>query len=170
MKKFAMLVVIGAVAAALAEAQNTSGVRREILGLQLSMSEPDVEKRLKEIGTFVRDERKRQQIWTTRDDTFSHVAIGFDKEGHLRYVTAVARSDDKAKRMRYEEVGPLAEAKQVGDPAVKNFNFIWSLPKHENQPETQVIARGRHETFLDTFTLKRNESEAPESEDEKERD
>ena len=167
MRKLISICVLIAAAASFLLADEDAQIRRDILGLRLNMAHADVQKRLNEIGTFVREERKQQEIWTARDDTFSHVAIGFDKQGQLRYVTAVARADEKAKRMRYEEVGPLAAAKQAGDPAIKNFNFVWSLPEEDGQPEMQVIARGRDETFLDTYTLKRNESEpAAEEKDE----
>ena len=130
-------------------------IKRDILGLRLNMTKAEAETRLKEIGTFVRDERKGQQIWALRDDRFSHVILGADKEGRLRFVTAVAHEGEKAKRMRYSDIGDTGKARQAGDPAINNFNYEWSLPEEKDAPEMLVIARGRDAEFLSTYTLKR---------------
>lgn len=159
MKTMRLIILWGAIGTSVLFAQESPPLRRDVLGVDLKMSQADVRKRLTEIGTFVREERKRQEIWTVRDETFSHVAIGFDKEDHLRYVTAVARADEKAKRMGYDEIGALADAKQAGDPAIKNFNYVWTVPAKDGAPEMQVIARGRDPAFLDTFSLKQIDAE-----------
>ena len=130
-------------------------LKRDILGLRLNMTKADAEARLKEIGTFERDERKGQQIWALRDERFSHVIVAADNEGRIRFVTAVAREGEKAKRMRYSEVGDLKKARQAGDPGIKNFNYEWSIAEGKDAPAMLVIARGRHQEFLETYTIKR---------------
>ena len=50
---------------------------------------------LEEIGKFVRNERKWQQVWAVRDPSFSDLIVGSDAEDRLRYVTAVAREDEE---------------------------------------------------------------------------
>lgn len=131
-------------------------VRREILGLRLDMTKEEVETRLKEIGKFVRDERKQQQVWEAKDKSFSHVIVGYEKAGPgLRYVTAVAREDKDSERIRYSDVGKLEAARQAGDPKIKNFNYEWTLPPIVGHPEMLVIARGRDPEFLSTVSLKR---------------
>jgi len=159
MRKSVAVYLLTALTATLV-AVDASEVRPDILGLRLEMKDADVRKRLSEVGALARKERKRQEVWTVRDDAFSHVVVGFEKSGELRYVTAVARNDREAKRIRYEEVARIADAKQVGDPAVKNFNYVWTFPAEEGKPAMEVIARGRDETFLDTYSLKRTVTEA----------
>ena len=129
--------------------------KRDLLGVDVAMTQQDAEKQLKKIGAFERNERKQQQIWKVRDDRFSHLIIGADKEGKLRFVTAVARVDKGAKRVRYQTVGDLKAARQTGDPSIKNFSYEWSLPNQKGQPETLMIARGRDPEFLSTLSLKR---------------
>lgn len=137
----------------------TSGVaqevRRELLGIHLAMSKEELRERLNQIATFVRHERKRQEIWKVRDESFSHVIVGFDKDEQLRFVTAVAREDDEAHRVGYGEVGDLKDARQAGDPLINNFNYEWDLQPNERHPRTLVIARGRDSNFLATYTLKK---------------
>ena len=128
---------------------------REILGIGLEMTREDAQKRLKEIGTFERQERKQQEIWKVRDATFSHVIIGADKEGKLRFLTAVAREDADAKRVAYVSVGNLEAARQAGDVSIRNFHYEWRLPEGNGRPATLVVARGRDPKFLTTFSLKR---------------
>lgn len=131
-------------------------VQREILGLRLDMTKEEVETRLKEIGKFVRDERKQQQVWEAKDKSFSHVIVGYEKAGPgLRYVTAVAREDKDAERIRYSDLGKFEAARQAGDPKINNFNYEWTLPSVKGHPEMLVIARGRDPEFLSTVSLKR---------------
>ena len=129
--------------------------KRDILGVHLEMTKEEAAKRLAEIGTFERDERKQQVIWQVRDPSFSHVIIGLSKEGRLRYVTAVARTDTEATRVPYGSIGELKSARQTGDPAINNFRYEWSLPALKDQPEAVVQALGRDPEFLSTYSLKR---------------
>lgn len=130
-------------------------VQRQILGIHFKLAKEDVHKRLNEIGSFVRAERKGQEIWQIRDPSFSHLIVAFAKDGKLRFVTAVAREDPEAKRVAYEEVGNLDKARQAGDPSVKNFNYEWALPSQDGNPHLLVNARGRDPAFLTTHSLKR---------------
>lgn len=129
--------------------------QREILGLRLDMTKEEAHARLKEIGTFVRPEKKLQEVWEVKDRSFSHVIVGFEKTVGLRYVTAVAREDKEAERVRYSDVGKLDAARQAGDPGIKNFNYEWSLAAVPRHPEMLTIARGRDPEFLSTVSLKR---------------
>lgn len=129
-------------------------VQRQILGIHLKLARDEVHKRLNEIGSFVRNERKSQEIWQVRDQSFSHLIVAFGKNGNLRFVTAVAREDADAKRVAYGEIGNLEKARQAGDPSIKNFNYEWDLPSQSEGPNTLVSARGRDPAFLTTLTLK----------------
>jgi hypothetical protein len=130
-------------------------VQRQILGIHLNLARDDVHKRLNEIGSFVRKERKSQEIWAVRDPSFSHLIVAFGKDGQLRFVTAVAREDTDAKRIAYGEIGKLEEARQAGDPGIKNFNYEWELASQNGHPRMLVIARGRDSTFLTTLSIKK---------------
>lgn len=158
MKRFFITMLAGAMIfpALAAEAKP----ERAILGIHLDMARDAARKRLQEIGKFERDERKRQEIWKVDDKSFSHVIVGFDKNDTLRYVTAVAREDKEAQRVAYSEIGDLKQARQAGDPKIKNFNYEWDLPAEKRDPEGVVSARGRDEKFLTTYSLKRT-SAAP---------
>ena len=136
-------------------------MRRDILGVHLDMTKEEAKTRLAEIGTFEREERKQQEIWQVRDPSFSHVMIGMSKEGKLRYITAIARDDEQAKRVAYSSVGDLKQARQVGDASIKNFKYEWALPAAGDQPETLVVASGRDEDALRSLSLKRASYGAP---------
>ena len=135
-------------------------VQRQILGIHFKLAKDDVHKRLNEIGSFVRAERKGQEIWQVRDPSFSHLIVAFAKDGTLRFVTAVAREDAEAKRVPYGEMGNLDKARQAGDPSIKNFNYEWDLPSQDGSPRTLVNARGRDPTFLTTYSLKKVEEDS----------
>jgi hypothetical protein len=137
---------------------------REILGLRLNMSREAAQERLKAIGKFARDERKRQEIWEVKDNPhFSHVVVGFDARNTVRYITAVAREDGEAKRLRYDDIGSVDAAQQAGDPKINNFHYQWMLPAAGDQPEMMVSVRGRDPELLTTYSLKRltDESGSP---------
>lgn len=130
-------------------------VQRQILGIHLTLGQDQVHKRLSEIGSLARAERKSQEIWQVRDPSFSHLIVAFGKSGKLRFVTAVAREDADAKRVPYGEIGNLEKARQAGDRGINNFNYEWDLPSDSDGPRTLVSARGRDPTFLTTWTLKK---------------
>ena len=141
-------------------------LKRDILGIRLAMPKDVVHKRLEEIGKFVRDERKRQQIWEVRDPSFSHVIVGFDANDRLRYVTAVAREDEEAKRLKYSDIGDTEGARQAGDVAIKNFKYEWTLTGDRQNKAGVAIARGRDPEFLNTYSRKALGAEAAEEDGE----
>src|ERR1039457_5109335 len=123
MKEFIWISLSLGLWAAIAIEASAQELRRDILGIRLKMTEEEAHERLKEIGTFVRNEGKRQEVWQVRDVSFSHLLIGFGKDEELRYVTAVAREDKDAKRVPYERMGNLKKARKAGDPGITNFRY-----------------------------------------------
>ncbi len=166
MKKI-FLAVLCVLAISFLNAAPPPKLNREILGISVGASKTKVKARLQEIGKFVRDESKRQEVWEVRDPRFSHLVVGFDAKETLRYVTAVAREDKEAKRVAYAEVGDLKSARQAGSPAINNFNYEWTLPAEKDAPAVLLIVRGRDPEFLSTYSLKRviEDSETPEEDD-----
>lgn len=139
---------------------------RQILGLRLSMKTADAHARLKAIGTFVRSVEGAQEVWKVHDSSYANILVGFNKDGQLRYITAVARTDKDAKPVSYASIGDLAKAKQAGNPKIKLYNYQWHLPADKGQPETLVLAIGRDPTNLSTYSLKRlGEGAAAEDDD-----
>lgn len=149
---FSVSLAVGLVIASGVSAQE---LRREILGVRLAMTKEEAHKRLRVIGKFVRDERKQQEIWQVRHESFSHLIVAFDKKQQMRFVTAIAREDDETKRVAYDQVGNLEKARQAGDPEIKVFAYEWELPAKKGEPITLLIARGRDPKFLSTLSLKR---------------
>jgi hypothetical protein len=136
-------------------------IQRQILGLHLNVTMEATHKRLQEIGTVVRHEENRQEVWQIRHESFSHLLIGFDKADRLRYVTAVAREDKGAKRVAYNDIGDVKKARQAGDPKINNFNYQWELPAADGNPHMLVIVAGRTPKLVTTYTLKSLESTVP---------
>ena len=139
---------------------------RQIMGLRLSMKTAEAHARLKNIGTFVRPVEVAQEVWKVRDPSYANILVGFNKDGELRYITAVARTDKAAKPVPYASIGDLTKAKQAGNPKIKLYNYQWQLPADKGQPETLVLAIGRDPTNLSTYSLKRlGEGAAAEDDD-----
>lgn len=153
--KYLAFIGVGLAMVAGLEGSGRQVPKRQILGINLNMTENEAHARLKTIGTLERTEEKRQEVWKVRDPSFSHIIIGFGKDEKLRYVTAVAREDKKAKRVTYSAIGDLKEARQVGNPKVMMFDYRWALPAAKDEPEMLVIALGRDPKFLTTYSLKR---------------
>ena len=155
MKKRVLISILLAVGLVIGSGVSAQELRREILGVRLAMTKEEAHKRLRVIGKFVRDERKQQEIWQVRHESFSHLIVGFDKKQKMRFVTAVAREDNETKRVAYDQVGILEKARQAGDPEIKVFAYEWELPAEKGEPVTLLIARGRDPKFLSTLSLKR---------------
>ena len=164
MKNIIRLSLSLAMCALVASRSLTQELPREILGVNLKMTKEDAQKRLREIGMFVRNEAGWQEVWKVRDGSFSHLIVVFGKDGKLNYVTAVAAENKEAKRVEYQKIGSLKTARQTGDVEIKNFNYQWDLPSGEDGPHTLVIAAGRDPKFLTTYSLK-NLDNAPAKEE-----
>ncbi len=128
---------------------------RQILGVRLGMNEDQAHDQLKKIGTFVRAESLKQEVWKVNDPSYSNILIGFAKDGKLRYVTGVAREDKESKPVPYASVGDLKKAESKGDAKVRVYNYQWKLEPEKGEPETLVLAIGREPEKLSTLSLKR---------------
>jgi hypothetical protein len=133
---------------------------RQILGLRLNMTGKEAHARLKQIGSFVRPDALKQEVWKVHDPSYSNILLGFTKDDRLRYITAVARSDKEAKPVAYASIGNLKDAKNAGDSKMKLYNYQWHLSATKEEPETLVIAIGRDPARLSTYSLKRVSKDA----------
>jgi hypothetical protein len=123
----------------------------QILGLRLGMSYDQAHVRLNDIAQF-KSEDEGQQVWTlTHDQRYQYLIIGFDRDRHVRYVTALARPEGKP--VSYAEVGDLAHATRTGGPG--NLRYTWRVRDKEGRLEYLVIAKGKDQRHLDRYAIKR---------------
>jgi hypothetical protein len=137
----------------------------DILGISVGMSAGDAQKHLKEIAKLVRIEKKRQEVWELRNDArFGYLAVGYDKENRVRYVTAIAKPRD-AVLVNYSEIADLSAAKQeIVEP---NRRYTWQAEARDGRPAYAVIVQGTAPNSLSMYTHT-IVSKEPELEDEEE--
>lgn len=124
---------------------------KDILGVGIGMTRENAEQRLREIGKFVRDEDKAQQVWLLNNNpNFGHVAIGYDRNNQVRYITAIAKPKD-GQPLFFKDVGDLTAAKH--DVAGPNHRYAWEVAANENNSGYTVIAQGLNPDFLSLYTL-----------------
>lgn len=134
---------------AAAEAQAKSPPR-DILGIRLGMSEAEVHRRLARIGVEsgyapARLE-KHKEMWEVRDARIASVAIKFDDEGRLLWITAFARPEGK--RLRYRDVADLARAERLGF-----YIYVWRVPARGERPAYAVTARGAGPDYVGNYSI-----------------
>ena len=138
-----------------------SALPDDVLGIKLDMSKADAEQHLREIGKFSRAEpRRNQQVWTIKNNPyFGYLAIGYDREDKVSFVTGIA--DPRAKqKMRFAEVGNLETAKkEVIGP---NNRYIWEVPAKNGNSQYSVMVYGQDKEFLSTFTITKPQNEEEE--------
>ena len=119
----------------------------DILGVRLDMPRDAVRSTLATVGTFEREERKRQEVWTVRDPRFSSLIIGYGPEWNVRYVTAVANPGGAP--VTYADVLQVsaAERRSAGD----THTYTWKT----GSPPYYVIAIGGPER-LSYLSLKKD--------------
>ena len=145
---------------------STENLPEDIFGISVGMNRENAGQHLREIGKMVREDSKVEQVWLLNDPKFSHLAIGYDEEEQVRYVTAIARSKDGQPAF-FRDVGDLAKAKlEVAGP---NRRYTWSAG--EKKSGYLVIAQGTNADVLSLFTLsKLNNPAGRVEEEEDERD
>jgi hypothetical protein len=154
MRRVGLFVGLACIVMAATDSALAQVSERHILGIRLGTSSDETHHRLQKMGTLVRKEEPRQEAWEIRHPSFSHLIVGFNKENHVRYVTAVARTDKDARKITYDSIGDLKRARQAGDPKLSVFNYQWELPGKDSDPPTLVMAIGRDPKFLNTYSLK----------------
>ena len=128
--------------------------RPEIMGISLDMKRDDAVARLKSIGSLEKEARKRQEVWAVKDARISHLLVGYDADGRVRYVTAIARADGP--RIRYQEVADLKSAQRSVTPG--NHKFTWEIEGRRGHSFI-LIARGHDAQYLDSYSVKKKDQE-----------
>lgn len=159
MSEFRALLAFSAAISLAAPAQGRQPPR-DILGIHLGMPVTSAHKRLNRLGRLEREEHKRQEVWRIHDKRFRALLVGFDEQGEVRYVTAVARNAGSS--VRYRDLLDTKAARHGF--AGLTHTYVWSVRPHGRQPFL-VIAIGNSPDFATYYSLKR---EADEDEDEEE--
>ena len=129
--------------------------RPEIMGISLDMKRDVALARLKLIGSLEKEARKRQEVWAVKDARISHLLVGYDADNHVRYVTAIARTDGP--RIRYHEVADLKSAQRSETQG--NHKFTWEIEERRGQSGFILIARGHDAQYLDSYSVKKKDQE-----------
>jgi hypothetical protein len=129
----------------------------DILGVHLDMRPAAVQKALASIGKLDRAENKRQEVWTVRDPRFSSLLIGYDREGGVRYVTAIA--NPAGQPVTYAEVIDVATAEHRAAGPTHTYTWVGGKPQYS------VIVIG-NETRVEYLSLKEGVGELESDEEE----
>jgi hypothetical protein len=146
--KISLLVIMVLGASAIV---NAATPRPEIMGISLGMNRTDARARLQSIGSLERETRKRQEVWTIKDNRISHLLVGYDPDFRVRYVTAIARTDGP--RIRYDDVADLQSAQREQNQ--DNYKLTWQIAARSGQSAYVLIAHGHDPQFLESYSVKR---------------
>jgi hypothetical protein len=157
LRKFALAATA---AALLLSCVSTAPVSRapltDIAGVRLDMPRDTVRSTLAATATFEREERKRQEIWTLRNDPrYASLIIGYTPEWDVRFVTAVAKPGGEP--VRAGDVLDLAAAEDRA--AGTTHTYTWATGGY------YVIGIGGAER-LEYVSLKKDPTAKEEEEDE----
>ena len=130
---------------------------RDLFGVTVGMPRSDAHAKLGAAGSLAREERKRQEVWTVRDDRFEGAIVGYDPEWRVRFITAVAKKDGTP--VRYADVLDVASATHRSTGA--SHNYRWHPPR----ARYTIVAIGNDPERLTYLTLT-GEGEEEEEEDE----
>ena len=125
---------------------------KDILGISVGMSKADAQKRLEEIAQFEREDKKTGQLWRLKNNPqFNNLAIGYDRDNKIRFVTALVEKTTAKERMRFTDVGDLASAeKQITEP---HYRYFWDVPASEGKPAYRIFVYGSEPEFLTIYSL-----------------
>lgn len=129
-----------------------ANVPGDILGISVGMHKEAAQKHLEDIAQFERDERTRQQVWRLKNDPhFSQLAIGYDDQDQVRYVTAFVDPASAKERIRFTDVGDLSQAKR--EIVAPHYRYIWEVPARDGKPVYFVNVYGDNPDFLLHYSL-----------------
>jgi hypothetical protein len=148
-RAFAAALLFALLTACATTSTTTRPAPSDILGVRLDMPRAEVRTMLERVGTFEREERKRQEVWTVDDPRFQSLIIGYDTDWNVRFVTGVARPQGTA--IAYADVFDPASAEHKA--AGQTHTYTWTA----GTPKYYVIAIGGPER-LDYLSLKKDPS------------
>ncbi len=128
---------------------------KDVLGISVGMSKDDAQKRLTEIAEFERNEEKNQQVWKLKNDShFSELAVGYNKENQVRYITLFVDQAMAKERIRFADVADLSKARsEIVKP---HYRYIWEVPASDGKPAYQVNIYGDNQEFVTIYSLSKS--------------
>ena len=148
---------------------SSADLPRDILGVSVGMNKDDARKRLEEIAVFERDEPRNQQVWKMKDNSrFGYVAVGYDKENQIRYVTAIVDKDAVKQKIRFSDVGDISTAKQ--EIVAPHHRYIWEVAATDGKPAYFVNIYGDNAETVTIYSLSKKYEEGEQSEEEESED
>jgi hypothetical protein len=133
-------------------ARKTADLPKDLRGIYIGMKQEDALRRLEEIAVFESKTRKAGHLWKLKDDSrFSHLAIDFNKENKIRFVTAFVDPATAKERIRFADVGDLTTARaEISEP---HYRYIWEVPAEGDEPACVVNIYGDNPEFVTTYSL-----------------
>lgn len=130
-----------------------AAVPEDLLGISIGMPRGAAESKLSAIADLERLEEGRQQIWRLNGDPhFSTIAVGYDREDRVRYVTAFVDAATAKERIAFASVGDLSKAK--AEVTGRHHRYIWT----HDPGGYDVNIYGDEDQFLTIYTIvKRSE-------------
>ena len=130
----------------------------DILGISIGMNKADAQKRLEEIATFESEGRKVGQLWKLKNDPhFSSIAVAYDKENRIRFVTAFVEKTTVKEKIKFTDVGDLTKARtEIVEP---HYRYIWEIPAKGDKPAYNVNIYGDNPEFVTTYSISKIQSE-----------
>ena len=124
---------------------------KDIFGISVGMDKESAEQKLKGIAKLIRVEKKGQEVWAIKNDpSFGYLALGYNKENKVRYVTAFTKLTD-GKSIKPEEIGSLSDAKhEIVGP---NYTYTWSVSPNENESAYRILVQGNNPENISFYSL-----------------
>jgi hypothetical protein len=133
-------------------ARKPADLPRDLLGIHIGMNQEDAQKHLEEIAVFESKTRKTGHLWKLKNNSrFSHLAIDYNKENKIRFVTAFVDAATAKERLRFAEAGDLTTARaEISEP---HYRYIWEIPAEGDKPACVVNIYGDNPEFVTTYSL-----------------
>ena len=122
-----------------------------LLGVRLGMAKEDVAHRLKKIGRLETNKegvRGAKQFWELDDRHYGWLAVRFNEEMRVVWISAFARQDKDRRSVRYRDIGELDEARHHGQ-----YLYTWVVKKKGDPGSYAVTARGTDPEVLSSVSL-----------------
>ncbi|HVE69784.1 MAG TPA: hypothetical protein VNI54_00340 [Thermoanaerobaculia bacterium] len=144
MKRLPFIIIVLILGAACASTRPIVPLR-DLLGVTVDMSRDEVQTALSAVGEKQRDERKRQEVWTLRDDaSYEGAIVGYTPEWKVRFITLVARADGKP--VQFADVLDVAQATHKS--AGSTHTYRW----HPAGASYDIVATGTDRVQYLTLT------------------
>lgn len=132
--------------------RNSPALPNDIKGISIGMSKEDAQRRLEEIAAFESEGRKVGQLWKLKNDPhFSSVAVGYDKENRIRFVTAFVEKTATKEKIKFADVGDLTKARaEITEP---HYRYIWEVPADGDKAARIVNIYGDNPEFVTMYSL-----------------